>query len=69
MSQVRDNGGIDQNGGSGDWQWQLDLRYILEVEATVPLPPKYIGRLERGLPLSDLNNWGIGSAIHGDGEY
>ena len=64
MSQARDNGGIDQNGGSGDWQWQLNMRYILEVEAT-----GLIGRLERCLPVSDLNNWGIGSAVHGDREY
>lgn len=64
MSPVRDDGGVDQNGSSGDGKKCLGLGYILEVE-----PRGLPGGLERCLPVSDLNNWGVGSAVHGDGEY
>lgn len=51
MNHTRDDGGIDQNGSSGNGKKCLDLRYILEVEST-----ELIGRLERCLSVSDLNN-------------
>lgn len=64
LSQSRNDGVVDQNSSSGEGKTCLGLGCILEVE-----PTGLTGGLERYLPASDLNSWGVGNAVQGVGKY